>query len=246
MAKRTKEARDRRRSSVAPSLLDSRDAGPLEVMGLESIASGENVRTRSITIMSQTIEHSGKTEFRRRLQKVEELVNQVEATVDPKARAGAIELVQTMMDLHGTGIERIMELVFEAGPAGRAIIDRFASDEIVSSLLLLYGLHPLPFEARVLQALDKVRPDLRSHGGDVELVGIEETSIRLRLHGNCHGCASSAMTLKLAIEEAIYDAAPDLTGLEVEGVVEQPPPSGLIQIERLPARKAQTTPLTHN
>ena len=41
--------------------------------------------------------------------------------------------------------------------------------------------------------------------------------VRLRLQGSCHGCPSSAMTLKLAIEQAIHDAAPDVTSISVEG-----------------------------
>jgi Fe-S cluster biogenesis protein NfuA len=89
-------------------------------------------------------------------------------------------------------------------------------------LLLLYGLHPLDFDSRVRQALDQVRPYLRSHGGDVELLDTTGGVVRLRMQGSCHGCPSSAMTLQSAIEEAIYAKAPDLTALEVEGVTKQP------------------------
>jgi len=75
----------------------------------------------------------------------------------------------------------------------------------------------------VTQALDKVRPYLNSHKGNVELLGVDDGVVRLRLQGSCNGCASSAMTLKLAIEEAIQEYAPDIAGMEVEGVVPQPP-----------------------
>ena len=94
------------------------------------------------------------------------------------------------------------------GRAGYSIFDKFGGDELVSNLLLLYGLHPLPLETRVFQALEKVKPQLASHGGDVELLEISEGVVRLRLHGSCNGCPSSAETLKLAIEAAIYAAAP--------------------------------------
>jgi len=88
----------------------------------------------------------------------------------------------------------------------------------VGSLLLLYGLHPVDLETRVRGALEKTRPYLRSHGGNVELVDVDESgAVRLRLQGSCHGCPSSAMTLKLAIEQAIHDAAPDVTSISVEG-----------------------------
>ncbi len=81
---------------------------------------------------------------------------------------------------------------------------------------MLYGLHPLDIETRVMHALDKVRLYLRSHGGNVEMLGVAEGVVLLKLQGSCNGCDSSAMTLRLAIEEAIYEAAPDLTSLEDE------------------------------
>jgi len=177
-----------------------------------------------------------KKEFQQRLQKIEGLVRAIESAADPNVRASAVELMQSLMELHGAGIERMMEVVFDAGAAGDEIIDRLADDDLVASLLLLYGLHPLDVETRVKQALDKVRPYLRSHGGNVELLGIADGEARLQLVGSCNGCASSAMTLKLAIEEAIYEAAPDVTALEVEGVVAQPAPPGLVQLEKAPGR----------
>jgi Fe-S cluster biogenesis protein NfuA len=83
----------------------------------------------------------------------------------------------------------------------------------------LYGLHPLDLETRVRQALEQVRPYLQSHGGNVELLGVEGGIIRLRLQGSCHGCPSSAQTLKSTIEEAIAEKAPDAAGLQVEGEI---------------------------
>ena len=79
-----------------------------------------------------------------------------------------------------------------------------------------------------MQALDSMRPFLASHGGNVELVGVEEGVARLRLQGSCNGCPSSAATLENALKEAIEEAAPDLLGLEVEGVVglEEKEPDG--------------------
>ena len=155
-------------------------------------------------------------EFRQRIQRVEELVRKIETVADPEARASATELMQSLMDLHGAGLERMMEITFQAGEPGSQIIDNFARDELVGSLLLLYGLHPMTLEERVIQALDNVRPYLRSHGGNVELLSVTDGVVRLRLEGNGNGCGSSAGTLKLAIEGAVYDAAPDMTALEVE------------------------------
>ncbi|MEP6956794.1 MAG: NifU family protein, partial [Chthoniobacterales bacterium] len=101
---------------------------------------------------------------------------------------------------------------------GQGMIDELGDDELVSSLLLVHGLHPLDLESRVRNALEKVGPRLAQHGGSVDLLGVTRDGVvRLRLAGNCHGCPSSILTLKFSIEEAIYAAAQDVTSLEVEG-----------------------------
>jgi Fe-S cluster biogenesis protein NfuA len=162
-------------------------------------------------------------ELHERIRRVESLVREVEQFKDPQQRSKTREIVQTLMDLHGAGLEKILTHLASTGDAGLALIDSLAEDELVASLLLLYGLHPLSLEERVNQALIKVRPYLASHGGNVELLGIEEGVIRLRLQGSCHGCPSSAVTLKQTIEEAIMEKAPDAAGIEVEGEIEPAP-----------------------
>jgi Fe-S cluster biogenesis protein NfuA len=77
-------------------------------------------------------------------------------------------------------------------------------------------------------ALEEVRPYLQSHGGNVELLGVKEGVARLRMQGSCSGCPSSTVTLRLAIEEAIQKTAPDLEGIEAEGVAEEPKPAPTI------------------
>ena len=165
------------------------------------------------------------------MQRVEELVETIEASADPNIRSAALELVQTLMDFNGAGIERMMDITADAGAAGYAIFDDFARDDLTASLLLLYGLHPLDIETRINQAIEKVRPSLSLHEGDVEVLGISEGVVKLRLKGSCDGCPSSAATLKHTIEEAIYAAAPDVIGIDVEGVVvETAESNGFVQI----------------
>jgi Fe-S cluster biogenesis protein NfuA/nitrite reductase/ring-hydroxylating ferredoxin subunit len=164
------------------------------------------------------------------MEKIEKLLRKIENLPDPEARADALALVQALMEFHGAGIERVMEIVSELGESADTIFNSFAADDLVGSLLLLYGQHPLPIETRVTQALDKVRPYLDSHGGNVELLGIADGVVRLRMQGSCKSCPSSAITLKLAIEEAIYAAAPDIVAIDAEGVTEQPAATGFVQI----------------
>jgi Fe-S cluster biogenesis protein NfuA len=174
--------------------------------------------------------------FQRLGQRIERLIARIEAAPDPSVRADALELTRSLMELHGAALDRLMEIVAQAGAAGYALMDDFAGDDLVASLLLLYGLHPHDLETRVRKALDKARPFLHSHGGDVELLGVVEGVVRLRLAGSCPSCPSSTMTLKLAIEQAIYEAAPDVTEIIIEGQIvreELAPANGLVQLRGL-------------
>jgi Fe-S cluster biogenesis protein NfuA len=116
-------------------------------------------------------------------------------------------------------LERVLGIVNDAGDGALPIRQALLDDGVVSSLLLIHGLYPISLEDRVMEALDSVRPFLASHGGDVEFVGIDDGVARLRLQGSCDGCPASAATLEHALKEAIDATAPDLLGLEVEGVV---------------------------
>ena len=160
--------------------------------------------------------------------RVEALLEELEALPDPAARDLALETVQALLDLYGAGLDRI---VAQAGPATATAL---AGDELVEHLLLLHGLHPVRVEDRVRAALDRVRPYLGSHGGDVELISVSGGVAHVRLKGSCEGCPASAMTLKLAIEDAVLKAAPDIERVQAEEDATgpaAPSPSPLLQIE---------------
>ncbi len=163
--------------------------------------------------------------------RIEALLEEVES-LDPSCRAIAGELVQELVELYGDGLGRVVEVV-AARDADGSLARELAADELVSHLLLLHGLHPVALETRVRGALAEVRPYLESHGGDVQLVGVEDGVVRLRLEGSCSGCPSSTMTLKLAIEDAIHKAAPDVERIEAVGLDEPAPApaAGLLQLE---------------
>ena len=160
--------------------------------------------------------------------RVEELTAQLDAIGDPFARSCAEELVGALMGLYGEGLERIFAAIADEGAAGLG--ERLAEDGVVASLMLIHGLYPVALETRVQEALDSVRPYMESHGGNVELLGIEEGVARLRLEGSCDGCPASASTMELAIEQALQEAAPDLEGIDVEGVTAPPPALGAFEL----------------
>jgi Fe-S cluster biogenesis protein NfuA/nitrite reductase/ring-hydroxylating ferredoxin subunit len=153
-------------------------------------------------------------------ERIERLLEEVRSTASPPAWQRVDELIRLILELYGAGLGRILEITAESGPAGDALRDRLAGDQLVASLLVLHGLHPDDFATRVRKALARVRPYLGSHGGDVELVEVDEGAgvVRLRMVGSCESCPSSTITVKLAVEDAIREAAPELTSIEVEGV----------------------------
>jgi Fe-S cluster biogenesis protein NfuA/nitrite reductase/ring-hydroxylating ferredoxin subunit len=159
--------------------------------------------------------------------RIEELLGQIRDRGDPTIAETAEEVVRLVVELYGAGLERTVEL------AGPEVLDRLLEDELVASLLVLHDLHPKDTETRVLEALDQVRPYLGSHAGGVDFLGVDpEGVVRLRLQGSCDGCPSSTMTVKLAIERAIEEAAPEVTAIEVENLTREKEPK-LLQIQPL-------------
>jgi Fe-S cluster biogenesis protein NfuA len=163
--------------------------------------------------------------LREQFQRVGTLLGEVEQRADPAVLAAVQEIVQSLLDFHGAGLARLVERVGPQGVAG------LTGDELVSSLLLLHGLHPQNLETRVGAALESIRPQLRKQGGDVELVGIQDGVVHLHMHAGGHGCGSSVQTLRETIEEAVYSRAPDVASLVIEG--DTPPPTETFIPEQL-------------
>jgi Fe-S cluster biogenesis protein NfuA len=148
-------------------------------------------------------------------ERIEQALNELQATADPRSLNLAEELLRLVSELYGAGLARMAEITRARAPE---LIADFATDELVASLLLVQGLHPDPLEVRVEGALESIRPFLGRHGGDVELLAIDDAlgAVKLRLLGTCDGCPSSAATLQGAVEAAILEAAPEVTRIVVE------------------------------
>ena len=171
-------------------------------------------------------------DFLGKVQRIGELVGELENISDPEARLSAKALVQLLLDLHSAALERVMEVVSNNDAAGQGMIDNLASDPLVSSLLVLYGLHPLDFETRVTQAVERVNPKVRKGGGELELLGVESGVVRVHLSVVGHACGSTGKTLKALVEDALYEAAPDMESLLVEGL-DEPGSSGFVPLGKL-------------
>jgi Fe-S cluster biogenesis protein NfuA len=166
-------------------------------------------------------------------ERIERLLEAMSAT-GPVARERAEELVRVVVELYGAGLERLLELAYDAGALDERLLAALTADPLVSALLLVHGLHPDSLETRVRRALDEVGAELSAHGGAVELLDIDDNrAVRLRLAGGGSGCGSSPAALTAIVEEIVRAAAPEVEVVEV--VVEAAEPT-VIPVGSLTAR----------
>ena len=147
--------------------------------------------------------------------RIEQLLEELRRSAEPKVADQAEELLRLVSELYGAGLQRVLEIVALEAPA---LVGALAGDELVASLLVVHGLHPDRLEDRLEQALARVRPLLGAHGGDVELLDVDPdaAAVRLRLLGSCDGCPSSSVTLRLAVERSILEAVPEIVTIDVD------------------------------
>lgn len=161
-------------------------------------------------------------EVRKQAQEIERLIREIETITDPELREKVVTLVQSMMAFHAAGIERLMQIIGDDGESSLSMLANLANDNLVGSLLLLYGVHPFSMRVRVEQALDRLRSSSILNGGTVELLGISDGIVRLQVQ-NQKNCQSSKQALRTAVEEALYEAAPDIAEIQFAEDVQNEP-----------------------
>lgn len=151
--------------------------------------------------------------------RVEELLAELTSVTDPTIHQRAEALVSLLVEFYGAGLERILALVARE-PSGDLIVRRLAQDDLLASLFVLHGIHPVPVEDRVHEALQGTRKELG--GTRIALIAIDD-------EGTAHcevatgGCGSAPLDVtKATVEKAILDAAPEI--VTVTFVMAAPPP----------------------
>ena len=167
-------------------------------------------------------------EFQAHTRRVEKLVQRVTELPDENARASALELLRSVMDFHGATLSRMVELLSES-ETHRASLSKLATDPLICGLLVLYGIHPLPLEQRVAQAIEKLRVQLQKQGGGVELLAIGDEGIRVKVQTSAPGLAASPEKVRRAVEQAILEAAPEVSQVGIEGMA----PSGFVPLGQI-------------
>lgn len=170
------------------------------------------------------------------LRQIEALIADLGRGADPRALADARALVRAVLDLHGAGLARIVELARgsaspPASPGGpSSLLEALAADDAVAALLLLHGLHPVGIDVRVRAALKRASPvgwtsELLDAGGGILRVAIRRVGDPKRV--------ATSDRVRALIEQAIEAAAPDAEGLEFSGDLDDDAAADFIPLERL-------------
>jgi Fe-S cluster biogenesis protein NfuA/nitrite reductase/ring-hydroxylating ferredoxin subunit len=147
-------------------------------------------------------------------ERIDVLLDEVQRRAEPEVTEKVEELVRAVLSLHGAGLEQLLARLDETQ------IRELLTDDLVTGMLLLHDLHPDDVATRIQGALDSVRPYLGSHAGGIDYLGIDDEGIvHLRLQGSCEGCPGSTATVRLTVENAVLDAAPEAVAVDVEGMV---------------------------
>src|ERR1700675_1117525 len=92
-------------------------------------------------------------QFRGQGRGVENLAARLESAGDPEIRAAALDLVQSVVELHGAALQRLVDTITQT-PAGQQALSEALENDLVSSMLLLHNLHPDDIETRVLRGIE--------------------------------------------------------------------------------------------
>ncbi|AVH73097.1 NifU family protein [Nostoc sp. 'Lobaria pulmonaria (5183) cyanobiont'] len=149
------------------------------------------------------------------LEELVQEINRFEAIIsdwDESQRCVAVGLKRAIEALHKAALTSLIKsLKQESMPALRHAV----ADEVVYAVLLYHELvkpPKPPLAQRIQTALEEVRPDLKSHNGDVELVAIKPPdTVEVRLIGTCSSCPTSTLTLSQGVEQAIKNHCPEIT-----------------------------------
>jgi Fe-S cluster biogenesis protein NfuA len=181
------------------------------------------------------------TAIQQQMQRIGEIVEQLESNADPSTRAMAKELVEALMAMHGAALQQILELAADAGEPGETFIRKCGRDDLISSVLLLYGLHPENLRSRVTYALEKTRNALRAQSASAELLSVsDDGAVTVRLEVKSTGCGSSAASVKATLEAALYNAAPDAMSIVINETDAAFSGSGFVSVSQLQSAQAMT------
>jgi len=167
---------------------------------------------------------------------VDDAIGQV-GELDGPSRDAAERLRTAIEAFHRPALVHIVRTLRD-DPRGKELLFDMVDEPSVRAIFALHGIVKADPATRANQALEAVRPYLRSHGGDVDLVRVEDGTAFVRLQGSCNGCSMSAVTLQNTVEEALVEAVDEVDRVEV---LDDEPTSAFIPLESVTVRRSAQT-----
>ncbi len=152
-------------------------------------------------------------DFQTLAERVDKAIAEVRA-LDGEAQRKALAMKRAIEDFHKLGLVKIAQKL-KASPEGKALLFELVDEPSVHALFAMHGVIRADLRTRVSRVIDMVRPYMKSHGGDVELVDVTPDTVFLKLHGACNGCSMSSVTLRNGVEEALRENVPEIHKIEV-------------------------------
>lgn len=166
---------------------------------------------------------------------IERLLGELTALVSAPVRQRIDGLLRRIVDLYGAGLGRALQVARGAGADEGRLRELVCADELLGSLLVLHGLHPLDTHERVQRALVSVRRELDLPDDGLVLAGIEDDVVHLQARGSIGGGAMSDRVAEGVIRRVLEAAAPEIATTRVEGLVQPHAPD----LVRLRVRRAR-------
>lgn len=173
------------------------------------------------------------SELQALLEELDGRIGQLEQLPHPEIQAQVFTVLQLIDQLHRGSVSRLSEFLKEKG-----LWEDVLEDEVINLLLTLYDQIPLDEATQVDDALQSVRPYIASHGGELEVVKVENGTVHVMLKGSCQSCSASDATLTHGVETALRE---DFAGFKAMVVHEsnEPARDDWIELTVLPVNTQQ-------
>lgn len=150
-------------------------------------------------------------------EKLDGILEGIEERAAPEVASAVAELMEGLQRVHAEGLRKIAELLTEEPD----LFEKALDDPVISNLFFLYDLAVVDTEERVREALESARVMTASHGGELEVVDVEEGRVRLRIDWAHDAVSRETDTLRKGIEWALRERLPGFREVEIEGLEEE-------------------------
>jgi hypothetical protein len=161
-----------------------------------------------------TVDNRNEISSQQLIDRIEDLVHRAETLSDSQARDVTVELLRAVLDFHKAGLQRAIAI------AGEAIVKQIAQDDLASSMLLLHDLHPDNVQTRIDRAVFKLQEAIALSGAKLRLIAIEVGTVHLHFESPR---SWPRFSVRSKIENAIFEIAPEIERVLIEGLKEAPP-----------------------